>query len=148
MTIKHFTQRIGRTILLSSLLASFLVPSAFAGGPTAANRAGKRQSVQKTSRAKQLEKAQQLSKAKTLLQILRAEREERASNSPSLMTATQSADQNPLVTSSGSSGMGSSRNTFPVFHSRLRWDFGSNTPSRNLSSTPIWRRTFIEFGII
>ncbi|MDP7033525.1 MAG: hypothetical protein QF752_03425, partial [Planctomycetota bacterium] len=83
MTIKRFTQRISRTILLSSLLASFLVPSAFAGGPTATNRGAKRQSVQKASRAQQLEKARQLQKATTLLQMIRAQREERASQSSS-----------------------------------------------------------------
>ena len=44
--------------------------------------------------------------------------------------------------------MGSSRITLPVSHSRFKCEYGSKEMRRTLSSTPMRRSTFIEFGII
>ena len=44
--------------------------------------------------------------------------------------------------------MGSSRVTSPVSQRRLRCEWGANDTARSRCSMPIWRRTFIEFGII
>ena len=46
------------------------------------------------------------------------------------------------------SGIGSSRITSPVSHWRFRWEYGWNEVARTRASTPIFRSTFIEFGII
>jgi hypothetical protein len=46
------------------------------------------------------------------------------------------------------SGIGSSRLTSPVDPTLFRWEYGANARSRTISSTPILRSTFMEFGII